>query len=278
MLQRQAAQCAGLFGAHRSHVVGGQAGQGDLLAQRFDAGGRVQSQQAARVAADVVIGDGPPNGAFGLERGGSVESGVRAVLPVHDAVEQPGWIARGFLRRLVVAIDQRCLPALLGQRLSSGAASQTGAEDDRAACRCATRCGCAPRIRAAPGLHARRKARKRGVTIAARAAGAGLELHLEAGGGQPCVHRQSGGPGGHQRGFRCRQARQRFEVAGLPHCQVVARRKVIKKKRIHRGHQLGQTGAYVAERQQQLHTSSVKTQAMQVGGEWRPRGEQGLRE
>ena len=76
--------------------------------------------------------DGDLHRRVGFQCRRAVEAGVAAILRVDDAMEQPGEVARAFLRNCPAAFQHVAVPALFGQGPGSGTAGKAGPDDQRA--------------------------------------------------------------------------------------------------------------------------------------------------
>ncbi|MFO1332327.1 MAG: hypothetical protein U1E95_07710 [Rubrivivax sp.] len=189
-----------------------------------------------------------------------------AVLRVDDAVEQPGRVARRFLRRRVASIQQRAAPALVGQCGGRRAAGQAGANDQRVAI------GSGIDARHAPPRHEARRvggAQRRGVID--REAGCGQRqaqlLQRQAfilAAPQPRTLRS-------QPGEALGDAARRVRCIGQPV-------RIIDAEFVDLRAQFGQHVEQRADGQQQMHLSAVEGQAMHIARWWRPLRRQRLGE
>ena len=269
MPQRDAAASAGLLRIERLHIVRRQT---QALQQRVhlrDAGRGFQPQQALRAARHRVPVQRGLHGRARRQRRGAVETRVHAVLRVDDAVEQAGWVTRCLGRDPRPTFEQRAAPALSGQGPGGSAAGQAAADDQRVRlagiARCAAR-GCAAR------RERRREAGERDVALAEAAL---AESHVETGAGQAVAQGMRRAPGGHG-GAGCGEPAKRLADARVPHARVGRGREAVEVERIDRGHQLGQPGLDIAEREQQPDPAGLELQAVQVRRERRPGLLQGL--
>ena len=189
---------------------------------------------------------------------------MRAVVAVHDAVEQATGIARGFSRRARLAVKHLHVHALAGQRARHRRTGQAGADHRHL---WALWAGQPQRLPAGWRLcqNAGGKARQRDLGLVWLA---GCLAQFEAGrlqalaqlGGRACVQ----APGG-QRGARGCQPVQAAQGAWVPGPGRGWRRKTSQVESIDLGHQLGQHLGHIAAGQQQAHPAGVEVQAVQVG-------------
>ena len=245
--------------------------QGQPLDQGGHRGGiqrLLAAQQAVEGAGHRAGFDQRPQHPLGVQRGGAQPAGVGPVLPVHDAVEQPGRVARRLGRSLALSVKHLHGHALRSQRAGHGGASQPGADDGHAQAAAGCRQGLAPRRQV--GQMAGCKTGHRHLALGCQARGF---VHLKTRRLQPLAHLAGHAPGG-QRGTRCGQPGQAAQAVPIPHLRVARRRKPVEVDGIGLGHQVGQHPCHIAQRQQQAHAAGVEVDHMQIGRERWPVGDQ----
>ena len=203
-----------------------------------------EAQEAIERAVQLAAGQQRRHRARHPQRAGPQQPCVGAVIGMQRRVHQSGRVARGRLGRRRQRIDHRAAPANARKCRRSGAAGQTGANDQRL-----VRVG---RCRLQPAGRRRRAEMRR--VLGHRH----LELGGEAGGGldakagrrQALAQAMRGAPGG-QRGAWRSQARQPFHQPWLPHRGVARRREAVEVEGIDPRQQLGQQLLDVAEAEDQ---------------------------
>jgi hypothetical protein len=252
VLQWQAAARAGLGGVERLHIVRRQLQCRQLVAHGLHAeAARVQAQQALRTAARHAAVHGLLHRALRQQCGGTVETGMRAVLWVDDAVEQPGRVTRlhRAAARSMSVLRQPVRPMPRQWRNRPG--------QRRRSARGARRRGKAP---PPPGREAR---------VVHGHVRSPSPAPFEAGAGQRRPQYSQAWRHTHP-GHRCGQSSQAFAQPQRRTLRVGRQRELVDQEVIDPGLQLGQQIDRLTHAQQQVNLCAAKAQPVQVACQRRP--------